>query len=283
MAPKDKSRRSSEKKQSRRKSQSDNARREKRRVAQIKRRQEMKEDPADYEKMKARERERYADRIKKGKIKTVDMMSADELDIVRQKRRGYVAEFRNRQREKKLQFNDPAPDNENVPEVQKSKKGRKRIRKIIASKYYRNNHDLKRRNDFLQRKIKALEKKNLRMQKNNVENSVAHASPEVLNIIREENVSEKVKEKLLEGDALKSNFSAIYKETHTFAEKKLLRNIVHGNHAGNEIPKKKVDNIISYRARPKQTNRIVKKTIYESLFRNFTRRIVLRDPEREIV
>lgn len=245
----------------------------KRREAQRKRRAKLKNNPEKYELQKEIERKRYTERVRCGKIKKIADMTEEELNAVRKKNREKFRRYMKRKKEEHINLS--VSDEEDIQQENtistisppRSARGRKRIRKKIDSKYYRDNLHLKMVNEQLKKKLNATTMKLSRLKKKN--STVSHTQdalqemPELNELIQNNTVSDALVEKLTEGEVLRRKFVNAYKETRSRKYKKNIRDILKVDNNLNlpKIIRRKVQNIIPYKPKKKSPVKLPKKNV----------------------
>lgn len=246
----------------------------KRTEAQRKRREALRNDSEKYEKAKQKERERFAARIKSGKIKTKNMMTNKEIEIIKRRNCQAARRYRERKKFENIACADVSDENpnsiiSNTQEEEKSSRGRKRMRKKVDSKLFRVNLQLKDENTKLKRKLKTAKEKMSRIKKSINAEPVDDITKEVNEVIGKEKVSEKIRKKLKEGVILKHNIVTAYKDARAHKAKENIRSILNRNTRGSKN-EYQVRNVINYKITRKNNNlRQCKKTSLRILIQQF--------------
>lgn len=224
----DKLRRKSKLKASRQESEKKRALRlKKKRLAEKNRREKLKQDPKAYEERKQAERIRWHQRVRDGKIQSIDQLS--EREKKHRRRKGNEA-FKKWYKKKKEQQNMPpvpcvTPERTNSTKQQLSGSTKRRR---ANQKLYSEIAASKTENASLKRSVEKYKKRSQRRSAEDLKRSPDSPRKVVKKLLSGTPVRKSARERLLAGEVIRKQMKFLYKSSSSTREKKALSCILGG-------------------------------------------------------
>lgn len=208
---------------------------EKRRIAQKKKREDMRNNLEAYERSKAAERSRWHRRVKDNKVRLIDQLSEREKRERRRKNRQYYLKWLGKKKElertqecidsssEKQQDECNSRKNVSKQSVSGAARAKRNLRLI-----HRKNISLQAENQYYRRNYERLRKREQRRQAEESRAKSDSPRKNVKEMLHGTPVSENVKKRLLFGEVLRKQMSVAYKGSSSHRVKTTLSRVLSG-------------------------------------------------------